>query len=216
MNNEWYWAILTEVQTNIWLQALVVVVGSWLLEDIVVIGCALLVASGNFNWQTALIILPVGIITGDMGLYLLGRFASGVIYRRKWLNRRRLLWAEHYFTRHRVKAVFLSRFLPGSRPFTYIAAGLLNTPFWRLLALVSSAAITQTIIYLTLARTVGAALLPYLENPWLRLAVVAAVISAIALIGLRLLRRYRQLEEEALLAAGTTPDKVVNSKSPLP
>ena len=138
--------------------------------------------------------------------YLLGRFASGVIYRRKWLNRRRLLWAEHYFSRHRVKAVFLSRFLPGSRPFTYIAAGLLNTPFWRLLTLVTCAALTQTTIYLFLARTVGAHLLPYLENVWLRMAVVGAVILVIVMIGLRLLRRYHQLEEEALLAAGALPE----------
>ena len=203
MPTEWFWSFIAEVQANACLQGLLVAAGSWIFEDCVSIGCAMLAASRDIRWQVVLVALTVGISSGDLALYLAGRFASRQIFRRKWLNRRRLLWAEQYFSTHMVRAVFTARFLPGVRSITFIAAGLLGAPFWRFTLLVVLASFAQTVVYLFLALTIGTAVLPYLENFWLRAAAVVAVLATVALVNLRLARRHR-LREEAALPAGTT------------
>ncbi len=207
MPTEWFWAFVAEVQANACLQGLLVAAGSWFFEDGVSVGCAMLAASRDIRWQVALAALTVGISSGDLALYLTGRFASRQVFKRKWLDRRRLLWAEQYFSSHMVRAVFTARFLPGTRSITFVAAGLLGAPFWRFTLLVALASFAQTVVYLSLALTVGAAVLPHLRDFWLRAAVVAAVLAAVALMNLRLARRHRLREEAAVPASETLPER---------
>jgi len=195
---EWFWTVLDTFQNNTCLQGLVAGAGTWIFEDGVSIGCAMLAASRDMHWQVVLTALTLGIASGDFALYLTGRFASKQVFKRNWISRRRLLWAEQYFSGHMVKAIFMARFLPGTRTVTFVAAGMLGAPFWRFLLLVTLASFLQTAIYLAVAMTAGSAMLPYLQNTWLRVGVVIAVLAGVVMLNLVIARRHRRKEEAAI------------------
>lgn len=207
MPTEWFWTFIAEVQSNICLQGLMVAAGSWFFEDGVSVGCAMLAAAHDIHWQVVLVALTIGISSGDVALYLTGRFASRQVFKRKWVNRSRLLWAEQYFSSHMVRAMIMARFMPGMRSVTFVAAGLLGAPFWRFVLLAVLASFAQTILYLSLAMTVGSAMMPYLQNFWLRAAVVATILAMVVLLNLRFARRHLQRGKMAVPTADTLPER---------
>lgn len=198
MLTEWFWTFLDTLRENTGLQGVVAAGGTWLFEDGVSIGCAMLAASRDMHWQVVLAALTGGIASGDLALYLTGRFASRQVLKRRWISRSRLLWAEAYFSGHMVKAIFTARFLPGTRTVTFVAAGLLGAPFWRFVLLAVLAAFTQTVVYLILAMTIGSAVLPYLDHLALRVAVVAVVLASVVALNVVIARRHRVKEETAV------------------
>ncbi len=213
MLTEWFWTFLDTLRENTCLQGLVAAGGTWLFEDGVSIGCAMLAASRDMHWQVVLAALTGGIASGDLALYLTGLFASRQVFKRRWISRSRLLWAEEYFSGHMVKAIFMARFLPGTRTVTFVAAGLLGAPFWRFVLLAVLASFTQTAVYLILAMTIGSAVLPYLGNLGLRVGVVAVVLGGVVALNVVIARRQRVKEETAVpeadaLAEHETPTTV--------
>ena len=103
-------------------------------EDLACLAAGLLVARGSLDFVTASLACGLGIFLGDLGLYALGRLG------RPWLHRAPLRWfvaprsvarSEKWFDRRGPAVIFLSRFTPGMRLPTYVAAGLLQMGFWR-------------------------------------------------------------------------------------
>lgn len=99
-------------------------------EDLTCITTGLLIAQGKLDGATGLIGCYVGILGGDLGLWLLGRYAGRkalswpMIERR--LPRHRLDALSTWFERRGWQAVFIARFLPGTRFPVYVAAGMLG------------------------------------------------------------------------------------------
>lgn len=102
-------------------------------EDLACIAAGLLVADGRLGLVAASAACFVGIFVGDMLLYLAGRTLG-----RPALSRRPLNWvvnedsverASRWFERKGIAVIFLSRFTPGLRLPTYVAAGILRTRF---------------------------------------------------------------------------------------
>jgi pimeloyl-ACP methyl ester carboxylesterase/membrane protein DedA with SNARE-associated domain len=126
-----------------WLLVIVLAVATLVSEDLTVIASGLLVATGQIDIAVALLGCYIGIIIGDFGLVLIGRFAGRRVLKwpffRKALPERSLRRWEKTFDRHLAKTVFLSRMLPGARLPMYVAAGLLSNRvfefmFWMLIA----------------------------------------------------------------------------------
>jgi len=101
-------------------------------EDLTCIAAGLLVAHGKTSLAVAVTACFVGIWVGDLLLVVAGRWLG-----RPALRRRPLRWfvtpegverAERWFRGRGVAAVFLSRFVPGSRLALYVAAGVLRAP----------------------------------------------------------------------------------------
>ncbi|MEL6906113.1 MAG: VTT domain-containing protein, partial [Planctomycetota bacterium] len=114
---------------------LLLAVATLVSEDLACIGAGLLVADGRLSWVAGSAACFVGIFVGDMLLYLLGR-----AFGRAALHRRPLSWiaseeaverASRWFDRKGIAVIFLSRFTPGLRLPTYVAAGVLRTSFVR-------------------------------------------------------------------------------------
>ncbi len=108
-----------------------------LTEDLACIGAGLLVAQGRIGFLAATLACFVGIVVGDVLLYLAGRYLGY-----SWLKRAPLKWivspsqvdrASEWFDTKGPAVVFLTRFLPGTRVAAYTTAGLLRTGFWRFL-----------------------------------------------------------------------------------
>ena len=127
-------------------QALAIILGTFILEDVATVLAAMRVDEGAIPGWVALIALYVGVVAGDLGLYGLGRLSA----RSRWIAR--LVPPERSralgdWLRGRVfRVVLISRFLPGMRLPTYTACGFLRAGLGRFAA----AAIVATLAWTTL------------------------------------------------------------------
>ena len=109
------------------------IVGTFVSEDLTTIAAGLLVAQGRLGFGAALFGCAAGIFIGDIGLFLAGRWLGRPVLKHapfSWvLSEASLERASRWFGQRGAKAIFLSRFLPGLRLPTYFAAGVLRTSF---------------------------------------------------------------------------------------
>ncbi len=110
---------------------LLLVVGTFVSEDLTCIAAGLMVAQGRLTLGPALLGCSAGIFLGDLGLFLAGRWLGRPVVARaplRWvLDSETLDRASAWFVRRGPRAIFLSRFMPGLRLPTYFAAGVLRT-----------------------------------------------------------------------------------------
>jgi membrane protein DedA with SNARE-associated domain len=120
-------SLLNFSDSPLWLVT-VVVVSTFMLEDLAIIGAAILAASGRMAPELAFGATCLGMFIGDSALYLLGRAA--------------LIWPslgrrfEHELIQRQVAPLqqapwhqlALIRCMPGLRTFGYIACGLARVP----------------------------------------------------------------------------------------
>ena len=102
-------------------------------EDLSCIGTGLLVSRGTLGFLPGTLACLVGIVMGDLLLYAAGRYLG-----RPAMRRRPLRWiltdddlarTTAWFERRGPALVITSRFVPGTRLPTYVAAGVLHTRF---------------------------------------------------------------------------------------
>ncbi|MBN9559272.1 MAG: VTT domain-containing protein [Alphaproteobacteria bacterium] len=138
--------ILKLAGTRPLLQALAIILGTFILEDAATVLAAMRAEEGGIPIWLALFSLYVGVVLGDLGLYWLGRLSARI----GWIAR--LVPPERSgsladWLRGRVFTVVLaSRFLPGMRLPTYTACGFLRADFRRF----ALAAIVATLAWTTL------------------------------------------------------------------
>jgi membrane protein DedA with SNARE-associated domain len=108
---------------------------TFIAEDGATAAAVALAAGDALSWQVAFAACFAGIWLGDLGLYALARRFGPHLLERKPINaivsRESLARAEAWFVRRGDWALVLSRFVPGSRLPTYVAAGLLRMPALR-------------------------------------------------------------------------------------
>ncbi len=184
---------LAECAQTPWLQGLLVALSTFILEDPTTIGSGLLVADGKMAWQTAFFGLWFGIAAGDMLLYLLGRVLGPGVAALGLLSPDRIDKAEQWFNRNLFLAIVGSRFVPGMRTPTYVAAGLFKAHPVRFLLFAIGATLVWTVLLLTLTIQVGHAVFPLL-GPWRWPIGIGLVL---ALIGGQWFYRARKLRAEA-------------------
>ena len=112
-------------------------------EDLTCIGAGLLVSQARMGFGWAVLGCFSGILIGDLALYFLGRWFGRPALRRaplRWVvSEAKVEEARAWFERRGVAVIFLSRFTPGLRLPTYVAAGVVGThlatfAFWFALA----------------------------------------------------------------------------------
>jgi membrane protein DedA with SNARE-associated domain len=128
------------------LQAVLIVAGTFVLEDAATVLAAMQAESGGVSAPLALGALYVGIVLGDLGLYLLGRLATRLRWAHRLVPPPRRRQSQAWLGRRVGRVVFVSRFLPGARLPTYTACGFLGASFGRFAA----AAVGATLIWTTL------------------------------------------------------------------
>lgn len=125
-------------QTTAWagqhwvLMALAIIGFSWIWEDAAVFLAALLALDNQIPILAAAFAAFVGITSGDLALYLLGR----VGYRWRWLRRWALASPKARVLRKRFRRritanIFLIRFVPGLRTLGFTLCGLWRVPVVR-------------------------------------------------------------------------------------
>jgi len=113
-----------------WSQMLVIMAGTYILEDPTTVFTGILVSKGLIDPFVALIGIFVGIFSSDLLLYLIGWVFGKRALRWRIVEKR--LPAHHvdrladWFDRHGWTAVLASRFIPGTRLPLYISAGAMG------------------------------------------------------------------------------------------
>ncbi|HWA40313.1 MAG TPA: VTT domain-containing protein, partial [Gemmatimonadales bacterium] len=174
-----------------------------LSEDLACVAAGVLAARGSVPFVPAMVACYVGIVAGDQLLYLLGRTVGRAVVRLppvSWLlSEEKLTHASHWFDRHGLRVVLTSRFIPGSRFPTYVAAGVLRAGFLRFAGYlaVAGALWTPGLVGASyLATRSGRSLvdaLPGASWPWAIAGVVAMVLLARLVSGLLTHRGRRML-----------------------
>jgi len=164
---------------NAWLLGFLITVGVCFLEDPARCAVGLLVAAGHISWWLAFISMMVGSLIGDLGLYLIGRYAMAFCVNRRWINRDRVERMKGYFSQHAIKAIIAARFFPGARTLAYITAGATHYKVIKFLIILTGAALAQTLIYLYATALIGDRVLAYLDDPAMRWAAAGVILSVI-------------------------------------
>ena len=116
---------------------------AFVLEDVAVLGAALLVVNSMVSLPWAAGSSFAGIWFGDLGLYFLAIRYGRPVLEKPWFKKlfRKVDFgrSEGWFQHHGTLAILLSRTIPGTRLPTYLAAGLLKVPASRFLSVTAAA-----------------------------------------------------------------------------
>jgi membrane protein DedA with SNARE-associated domain len=165
----------------LWQRVTAIAVGTLVSEDMACIAAGLLAAEGVIPFGWALTGSFLGILIGDIGLYIIGRIGGLGMLRRppfRWIIREhQILQAEQMFKEHGAKLIFSSRLLPGSRLPIYAAAGVLNYSPWRFCLFMTLAGGLSAIILVWGSRMLGDVVFE-----WLRIYKAYAVPFVVAVL----------------------------------
>ena len=105
---------------------------SFVSEDAAIISSAWSIFGGPISWPLGFAACFAGIWLGDLGLYSLARCAGKNVLRSRWLARladpATITRCEKTFTQNSTFTLIATRFIPGTRLPTYLAAGLFAMP----------------------------------------------------------------------------------------
>jgi len=174
-------------------QALIVALGTYVLEDPTTITAGLIVADGRMAYITAFFGLWLGIASGDAGLYVIGRALGPRAIAMGFITRDRVERVRHWFDRNIALAVLVARFIPGLRLPTYLGAGVFCAHPVYFLGLTLAVTLVWTTLLLTLTVKVGREIFPLLgQYKWpVAVGVLLTVLAAQWVFG----RYARRIED---------------------
>jgi len=162
-------------------QVFAIIIATFILEDAATVLTAIEVQSGLIALPVALGALYAGIILGDIGLYGLGMAGARWPRARRWVNlpegERRAEWMRA----HVMRAVFISRFIPGARLPVYTACGFFRAGLARFTLATSVATLIWTSALFAVSLRIGAVILTHL-GAW-RWVGAAGFVLTIIVIG---------------------------------
>ena len=134
-------------------------------EDLACIGAGMMAARGIIGFVPAAAAAFIGIVIGDILLFLAGRFigrpALGKAPLKWFLTREDIERSSEWFRARGPAIILISRFLPGSRLPTYFTAGMLGTSLLTFTVYFAFAALLWTPALVGLSTVVGSRILSY-------------------------------------------------------
>jgi membrane protein DedA with SNARE-associated domain len=170
-------------------QALLIIGGTFILEDATTVVTAMTVQTGAVGMVLALVSLYAGVALGDLGLYGLGYAAARSGLFRRWVPSVRV--GRDWLQANLLKTVFVSRFLPGARLPTYTACGFLGANFTRFACVAVVATLVWTSLLFAVSLRIGQVLIDHL-GPW-RWVGMAGFALTMVFVG-RFISRLRSAE----------------------
>ena len=158
---------------------------SFVSEDAATISSALSIFGGPLKWPLGFASCFAGIWLGDLGLYSLARYAGKNVLRSRWLARladpATVTHCEKTFARNSAFALIASRFVPGTRLPTYLAAGLFAMPVCRFAFITAIGALLWISVFFALTKLLGSQALIWFSFAQSKIALaVLAVLTVIA------------------------------------
>src|SRR6184192_2527403 len=164
---------------------------SFISEDSAAVSSALSIFGGPFSWRVGFVSCFAGIWLGDLGLYSLARCAGKNLLHTRWVRRFAdpcaISRCEKVFSRHSSFALITSRFVPGTRLPTYLAAGLFGMPLRRFALITAVGGLVWVIGVFVLTKIFGTHVLLWFTSGQTKIA--AVVLTGLVLAGAILLLR---------------------------
>ena len=120
LNTLLYWS------ENPFIIATAIIFLSYLLEDAAIVGAALLSVDGALPISIAIAAVFIGIATGDVALFYLGRWSHKIRWVQTRLAHPKVQFIQTKLRKNAFLNVFLIRFLPGLRGTGYLVCGVLD------------------------------------------------------------------------------------------
>ncbi|WP_411988328.1 DedA family protein [Shewanella sp. YIC-542] len=122
---------------------------SYVLEDLAIVVAATLSVKQSIPTLVALLAIFIGIATGDIGLYLIGKVAKKVRFLRyplfRYLRARRIQRKLH---QKAFISLFIIRFIPGLRLVGFTLSGFLDVPKFKFfVAVLAATALWTTLVF---------------------------------------------------------------------
>src|SRR5213079_3565005 len=175
---------------------------SFISEDAATISSALSIFGGPISWPLGFAACFAGIWLGDLGLYSVARCLGKPLLQSRWVARfadpAAIDCCEKKFNEHGSMALLASRFVPGTRLPTYLAAGILSMPVARFAIVTATAALLWIGGIFAITKLLGSQALIWLSF-------VQSKIAAIFFVGLVLtatLFAFRRLRCAAVAGVG--------------
>jgi membrane protein DedA with SNARE-associated domain len=148
------------VITPVLLASTAIILLSFVSEDAATISSALSIFGGPLSWPLGFAACFAGIWLGDLGLYSLACCFGKSILQSRWVARfadaAAIERCQEKFNQHGVLTLLASRFVPGTRLPTYLAAGLLSMPVARFALVTAFAALLWIGGIFAIAKLLGA------------------------------------------------------------
>src|SRR5438876_11875217 len=167
---------------------------SFVSEDAATISSALSLFGGPITWPLGFAACFTGIWLGDLGLYSLARCFGKPILKSHWVARfadtAAIERCQIKFNNHASLTLLASRFVPGTRLPTYLAAGLLSMPVTRFAIVTAFAALLWVGGIFAITKLLGSQALIWLSFVQSKIAgiVFTAFVIGAALVVFRKLR----------------------------
>jgi len=169
-------------------------------EDVPLLTGGYLCHVGHTTIWGMLVVGFVGVLTGDVCLFMIGRrFGHHVVehpFIRRLIDPSRLLVAERMFAKHGVKIIFIGRFLPGLRPMIFTASGVLKVRPVTFLVVNGAAACISVPTLVLLGNFLGTKVVGEMRLVT-HMAVIAAAVIALVAGGIYLHRRRKRIVARA-------------------
>src|SRR5438046_5185651 len=163
--------------------ATAIILLSFVSEDAATISSALSSFGGPLKWPLGFASCFAGIWLGDLGLYSLARYAGKNVLRSRWLARladpATVTHCEKTFARNSTFTLIASRFIPGTRLPTYLAAGLFAMPARRFALITAIGAPLWISVFFALTKLLGSHAVVWFASAQGKIASV--VLSALSL-----------------------------------
>src|SRR5437870_1679354 len=176
-------------------QALTLGLLTFVQEDVPTVSAALLAAAGSLTWKVGFLGCFLGIWIGDALLYGLARGVGRPMMHLSWARRFvdpvAVARSEQWFADKGAWLLLSSRFVPGTRLPTYLAAGFLRLSFGRFLLVTGTAVAVWTVGIFLFAKTLGSNLLRWLER-WNSGGLTALLLALAVVVAMRLSTKLGQ------------------------
>jgi len=166
-------------------------------EEITLLTGGLLIKLGFAHFYPTFITVFLGVLTGDMAMYSIGRkWGHGIIthrHMRKVFSEKRLERVRQFFHSHGSKTIFIARFVSGFRVAAFLAAGTMGVKPGKFLFLDFLAALVAVPLLLCLGYFFGAHI-EWLANAFTRidsLLKMGAVLGGLIVLGYLLWKRKK-------------------------
>lgn len=151
-------------------------------EEMTIVVGGYLAAHGFMQVGLTLLVCYVGVLSGDVVTYCIGRYGGRPALNSRWtrwlISRRQLAEVQYYYRRYGPASLLVARQLPGIRFPAFFTAGMLRMRFWRFLLYDAAAAcISMPIVFFA-----SYLFLPQLQGALRLVLTVRNVTSTVVLI----------------------------------
>lgn len=184
---EWFNTVLPTLLSHPVMQGMLIIIGTCFLEDPARCAVVVLLAGGYIglspsptaNWWLVLLMMTIGGMVGDIGLYLIGRFSMSLMVRFHFADPERIKWITQKYGVHVAWASFVARYVAGTRTIVFVSAGSMHYSFPRFLVIIFLAACSQGYLFLLAADFISIHILPYLKNRFVQAFLAFLLIAAV-------------------------------------